>query len=170
MGFGVIIATGIIVFFLLSIYAEMYMLFLTTGTSYATKIKEISELNYKRLHSACRLINVSIANNRRRLSVVIENIGAIKIGDYTTSDLFIHYKSSSSYLDLWIPYSEISNIRPYWRISLQEPDIINPGILDPNETAVISVVLESPVGTNCNDNYIKFVDNRGVACSVYFPC
>ena len=172
MGFGTIFATIAMVVIL----GTSSYLFITgalvTMDTLSSSLKEINEIDNAKLKTEIEIVNVTTDGNND-INVTINNTGATKIlnSEFEHIDVFVYYDvvgASKGYVFLWLPYTETSPPEnDHWRVESISPDLINPGIFDPDEQMEIWIKVQQNIDTD-STNMLKVVMPNSVSDAKHF--
>jgi flagellar protein FlaF len=103
------------------------------------------------------------------ISVSLDNTGSTKIGDFDYMDVIVKYSNTSGTAKtIRIPYQEdAGTLENKWIVGNISPDLVNPGILDPDEEMKLQILLEDSL-ENGSINWIMIVAPNGARTSGYF--
>ena len=103
------------------------------------------------------------------LTVNVTNAGHNKVSDYDKMDLIItSYNATGGLNTVWVTYvAALSGTDDEWTVENITPDIINPGILDANETLSMNVSLTTAIQGG-QTNWLQITTPNGVSTSSYF--
>ena len=170
MGFGTVIATIFSVTLLVvATFVIMSILFDSTDMI-STSFKELKENSNEQLKTE---ISVStVIASASNVNVSINNTGHVKITDFQNMDVLIRYYSyseSETSNIKWIPYTEgLPPASNTWTDNGISPDVINPGILDPDEAMNMWIKVDPPVWNQSENNWLQITTPNGVSASSYF--
>jgi flagellar protein FlaF len=101
--------------------------------------------------------------------VFLLNTGSTKIEDFNHMDIIVNYTNTSGNAKtIWIPYQEdAGNLENRWIVRSISPDLINPGILDPDEKMELQIKLEDSLKNESVD-WLMVAAPNGVKASGYF--
>jgi flagellar protein FlaF len=179
MGFGTIFATiGMVVIIGISSYLFITGALFTMDTL-SNSLKIANEIDNERLKTEIEIGNVSVTPSNpgsgSEINVSINNTGATKIlnSEFEHIDVFVYYHNDTvGTIHRWIPFNDTgySALQDNeWTVVDVTPDLINPGIFDPDEQIKIVIRVEPAIsGTKQNGNWTKIVMPNGVSASKYF--
>ena len=177
MGFGTIFAT---IAFVMIIGITFY--FVITGALFSmdtlsNSLKKMNEIENAQLKTEIEIgENVSVTESNpgpgSKINVFINNTGSTKIlnSEYSHMDVFIHYNATGTgKITKWIPYNDTTGEpgNNEWTVRRISPDLINPGIFDPDEEMKIMIRVYPAIEKN-STNWIKVVTPNAVSASKYF--
>lgn len=114
-----------------------------------------------RAETMIKITNVTIVS-LQKLNITISNIGNSKIWKYNLCDLIVTYTANVSNvlyrLTTRLSYSQSGNPGT-WSLSKIVNDYVDPGILNPNESMIISAVLPYPAAHNSSMVLVFGTDN-----------
>ncbi|MHC1610528.1 MAG: hypothetical protein ACXQTW_02845 [Candidatus Methanospirareceae archaeon] len=177
MGFGTIFATIAMV---VIIGIASYMLIagtLFTMDTLSRSVKIANEMDSARLKTAIEIVNVSVTSlgAGSDINVSVNNTGATKIlnSDFEQIDVFVSYSNhTAGRIHRWIPYNDTDYgaLQPNeWTVVGITPDLINPGIFDPDEQMRIVIRVYPAINsTREKGNWTKIVMPNGISDSRYF--
>ena len=166
MGFGTVIASMLSVAILL---LASYVC--SSGGFYmadvlANSVMEMQENENEILRTGIEITNISA--DEAGVFVSLHNTGSTKVGDYDYMDVIVKYSNASGNTKtIWIPYEDAGAFENKWIVGNISPDLVNPGILDPDEEMKLQILLEDSL-ENESINWIMVVAPNGARNSGYF--
>jgi len=168
MGFGTIFATIAMVVIIgtasyLGITGSLFSM-----DTLSKSLKIANEMDNEQLKTEIEIVDV--IPHPEHIEVMINNTGSTKIltHDYKYMDVFVYYYGKDvGYIFKWIPYTESAPGDNEWTVKSISPDLINPGIFDPNEQMKIEVRLKPDIESDYTD-WIKVVTPNGVSDAEYW--
>lgn len=114
--------------------------------------------------------NITLVPGPDPLEIVLENTGQTKLADFDKWDVIVQYFDESGvYYVQWLPYVEGSSAPYEWDVGWihmnGQPEIFDPGVLNPGEQIMIRTRLDVGVNTT---NMAVVSTPTGVTCSTYF--
>jgi hypothetical protein len=106
------------------------------------------------------------------VEVILENDGQTKLADFNKWDVIFHYyDGGGNYYIVWLPYTEAALNDNEWEVGWirldDQPEIFEPGVLNPGEQIMIRAQLNPPVGIGTT-NMVLVSTPSGVTASTYF--
>ena len=146
----VILVVTLILFAGLNIFQET----LEAQDVLTTTWQEMEEISGDRARTVLTPISSTIKNSGATLEVVLKNEGSIKLTDFDRWDIFLqYYTDSASYEIDWYPYVSAfpannpwTNAGIYVDANTAQPEIYEPGILNPGEEMVVQLQLMPTIG------------------------
>ena len=168
MGVGSIIAAIVAVAAILIasnvfITGELLMTDMLTSS-----IKEMQDTKNEQLKTEIEISNITA--NGTRIDVTLCNTGHERIREYSQMDLIVHYHPADGNMRVvWLPYTNGTPGDDEWTVTERSPDMINPGILDPDENMTIRIMADGgyPMKHNAT-NWLQITTPNGVSTSKYF--
>lgn len=164
MGFGTVIAAMVsVAIILLASYVcsngGFYM-----ADEITDSVIEMQENENEIMKTEIEITNISA--DEAYIFVSLNNTGSTRIGDFDHMDVIVNYSNTSDYAKtIWIPYQEDEGkLENRWIIRGIRPDLINPGILDPDEKMELQILLEDFKSVN----WIMVATPNGAKTSGYF--
>jgi len=116
--------------------------------------------------------NISMEAGPDPLEIVVQNTGHTKLADFSKWDVIVQYfDDAGQYHVQWIPYVEDTNTPYEWDVGWirmnGQPEVFDPGVLNPGEQIMIKTKLDPSVGTNTT-NMVVITTPTGITCSTYF--
>jgi len=149
----------------------------------SNSLKKINEIDNERLKTEIEIGNVSVTpanpGSGSYINVSINNTGSTKIlkSDFKHIDVFVYYHNYTAAegnvtIHKWIPYNDTNYDgsalqNNEWTVVNITPDLINPGIFDPDEQMKI-VVRVYPAINSTSPNRLKVVTPNAVSDAKYF--
>jgi flagellar protein FlaF len=167
MGFGTVIASMIsVAILLLASYVcsngGFYM-----ADVLANSMIEMQENENEILKTGIEITYTSA--DEAGILISLHNTGSTKIGDFDYMDVIVKYSNTSGIIKtVWIPYQEDADISENkWSVGNISPDLVNPGIFDPDEEMELQILLEDPP-KNKSINWIMVAAPNGARTSGHF--
>ncbi len=87
------------------------------------------------------------------VAITVRNDGAERLADYAQWDVILEYDAGGLFVGRWYPYTEAAGSGAnqwtvagiYLDASRADPEVVDPGILNPGEEMVIQVRISPPV-------------------------
>ncbi len=170
MGFGTVIAAMLsVATILLACYVcsngGFYMADVLTNS-----MREMQENENEILKTRIEITGITgIYADEADIFVSLNNKGSTKIGDFEYMDVIVKYSDTSGTVKtIWIPYQEnAGTLENKWIVGNISPDLVNPGIFDPDEEMELQILLEDSL-ENESVNWIMIVAPNGARTSGYF--
>ena len=148
--------------------------FMTSLDASTAGLQELSERgdNLMRTELSPVSTNITLIAGPDPLEVILENTGQTKIADFEKWDIIVQYfDDSAQYQVQWLPFVEGTS-EPYewdvgWIKMNGQPEVFDPGVLNPGEQIMITTLLDPSVGANTT-NMIVISTPGGITCSTYF--
>ncbi|WP_292388121.1 hypothetical protein [Methanosarcina sp. UBA5] len=167
MGFGTVIAAMVsVAVILLASYVcsngGFYM-----ADEITDSVMEMQENENEILKTGIEI--TGIYTDEADIFVSLHNMGSTKIGDFNHMDVIVNYSNTSGNAKTtWIPYQEdAGKLENRWIIRGISPDLVNPGILDPDEKMELQILLKDSL-ENKGVNWIMVATPNGAKTSGYF--
>ena len=125
-----------------------------------------SRLGY-RAQSQLDVVDTSLDTGMDTLSLSLFNSGQTRISAFSRMDVIVIYQSAAGRVTKWVPFADQTLVTDSWQVSAIEDDGFEPGLLNPGETADITVKLPAPVVAG-QSNRIVIVSDAGVVVSAPF--
>ncbi len=140
--------------------------------SWGQMAEQTREMARTRISFAGREVGVQGIN----VEIILTNTGRMALGDFPRWDVVVEYYGGNQrvYCIKWLPYSEGVPGDNEWTVhgiyldaQTGEPEVFEPGILNPGEEIVIQLRLSPKVWTNTTNRLLVATSN-GVAAPVIF--
>lgn len=146
MGFSVVISAAVI---FISFFASIAVILSVADNIYKANDAIINKA--KASNTSIDISNLTVdADDRSHIQITLKNDGKSKLYNYTYFDLIVTYDAYINgdvmQVTEQLSYSD-SLATGQWIITIQD-DIIDPKILNPNETAIIDAMLNNIVVSN----------------------
>jgi flagellar protein FlaF len=138
----------------------------------SNSLKTANEIENERLKTEIEIVEI-VFSGQNKIFVKLNNTGSTKIlnSKFEHIDVFVYYDvvgASKRYVFMWIPYTETSPPEnDHWGVESISPDLINPGIFDPDEQMEIWIKVSNNMNKE-NMGWIKVVTPNAVSASKYF--
>jgi flagellar protein FlaF len=167
MGFGTVIAAMLSV---ATILLTCYVC--SNGGFYMADVLTNSMIEMQQNENEILKTRIEIADiyaDETDIFVSLNNTGSTKIGDFDYMDVIVKYSDTSGTVKtIWIPYQEnAGTLENKWIVGNISPDLVNPGIFDPDEKMELQILLEDSL-ENESINWIMIVAPNGARNSGYF--
>jgi archaellum component FlaG (FlaF/FlaG flagellin family) len=129
--------------------------------------RDMEERLGHRVQSELDVVNTSLDDGKDTLSLSLFNGGQTRISAYPRMDVIVIYESASGHMTKWVPFADQSLVMDSWEVSSIQDDGFEPGLLNPGETAQITVKLPEPVLAG-QTNRIVIVSDAGLVVSAPF--
>jgi flagellar protein FlaF len=167
MGFGTVIAAMVSVatILLASYVCSNGGFYMADGI--ADSVMEMQENKNEILKTGIEI--TGIYTDEADIFVSLHNMGSTKIGDFDHMDVIVNYSNKSGNAKtIWIPYQkDATTLENRWIVRSISPDLVNPGILDPDEGMELQILLEDSL-ENGSVDWLMIAAPNGVKASGYF--
>src|SRR5205823_3798273 len=102
-----------------------------------------------------------------QLTIQVRNDGQTPVASWSSLDLIVSYTASSAQRSVWCSFDATGVAPNSWRVAAIAPDVLDPGLLDPGETATITIILATAVDPGTS-NVVIFSAENGVTVSAIF--
>ena len=165
---AVILVVTLILFAGLNIFQET----LDAQDTLMTTWQEMEDLSVDRARTELTPISSTVKNNGATLEVVFKNEGSTKLADFDRWDVFVQYYTDSSAYEMdWYPYvtavpsnNQWTNAGIYVDATSAQPEVYEPGILNPGEEMVVQVQLMPTIGMTTT-NMLTLSTDYGIQAS-----
>lgn len=167
MGFGTVIASMLSVAILLLAFYVCSSGGFYMADVLANSVMEMQENENEIMKTEIEITNISA--NEAGIFVSLNNTGSTKVGDYDYMDVIVKYSNTSGIAKtIWVPYQGDSDaLEDKWTVGNISPDLVNPGILDPDEEMKLQIILDDSL-KNGSKNWIMVATPNGERTSIYF--
>jgi hypothetical protein len=124
----------------------MFGTFLSTSTTQSESLRELGRINRERAGSIIVVsdasITLSVAGVSTDMTILVDNIGSQPVGSFSRMDVIVQYTDSSdNEVGRYLSYDPASVGNNQWTIPNGgiDPDILNPGMWDPDETLTLEL-------------------------------
>lgn len=146
----VILVVTLILFAGLNIFQET----LDAQNDLSTTWQEMEDLSGDRARTELTPISSTVKSNGSIVEVVLKNNGSTKLADFDRWDLFLqYYTDSATYETDWYPYvttfpgsNQWTNAGIYIDANTAQPEVYEPGILNPGEEIVLQLQIMPSIG------------------------
>jgi archaellum component FlaF (FlaF/FlaG flagellin family) len=166
MGFSIVISSAVI---FISLFASLAITLSIVSSIYKTNdaIVNSAKVNSQINNTSIRISSITLdTNDRKHITITLNNDGKSKLFNYTYFDLIVTYDAdingNMTQVTEQLRYSDSSLSYGQWIISIQN-DIVDPKILNPNEVAIIDAMLSNDVASNGRVIVTISTDNGSIA-------
>jgi archaellum component FlaF (FlaF/FlaG flagellin family) len=166
MGFSIVISSAVI---FISLFASLAIILSIASSIYNTNdaIVNSAKVNSQINNTSIRISSITLdTNDRKHITITLNNDGKSKLFNYTYFDLIVTYDAdingNMTQVTEQLRYSDSSLSYGQWIISIQN-DIVDPKILNPNEVAIIDAMLSNDVASNGRVIVTISTDNGSIA-------
>jgi flagellar protein FlaF len=143
---------------------------LSTQASLAESSGQMQERVGERARTSLTALGAQTSSAGDSVQITLKNSGSTKLADLQNWDVILQYSDGPTQWAMWYPNGDGSNHwveQNYQAASTLAPEVINPGILDPGEEAVVTVTVSPPVGSGTTNLAVVAVPN-GISASTVF--
>jgi hypothetical protein len=148
--------------------------FMTSLDASTAGLQEISTRNNMMMRTELSTVstNITLVLGPDPLNIVLENSGQTKIADFKKWDVIIQYfDDAGQYHVQYLTYKNGSTAPYEWDVGWikmnGQPEVFDPGVLNPGEQIMIQTRLDPSVGINTT-NMVVVSTPTGITCSTYF--
>ena len=141
---------------------------ITTYDRLGQQIKAVEARAGEQSRTRLTLLNPALDGPHNTLTFELLNDGSTRISDWARLDVIFTYQiSATTTVGAWMTYTSGAPGANQWTLSSIISDTIEPGILNPGETATITVEI-SPAAASNRTHQITVAVENGVSTSVTF--
>ncbi len=146
--------------------------FLTSVDNTSTNMQEVSQRNEQIMRTNISVLAINQLS-AGTVEVHISNIGQTKLTDFSKWDVIVHhFDDSDNFHVTWLPYQVSDPANNEWTISgiytsSGQPEVFDPGILNPDEELVIEAVIDPSVKTD-SENQVVITTPNGITVTKPF--
>jgi len=148
--------------------------FMTSVDASAAGLSEIGELTETAMRTMLTPVetNLSLLSGADFLEIVVANTGQTRMTDFEKWDVIVqYYDNAGGYVIKWLPFSASGGTINQWGVQQimlgGQPEVFEPGVLNPGEQIIITTFLDPSVSSNAT-NMVVISTPSGVTCSTYF--
>ena len=157
MGAGTIIATAVAIVLLIITGYVLIGGTISTARIVAIAQQAAAEKENERLHTGIGISAASTDTTTGMTFILVNNTGSEAIGEFDHMEVFL--------LQGNVPYAYMNRSGPFnWTYTIEQPDLVHPGILDPDEAVKITVPYDTAKG---NASWVQVTTANGVSDSAY---
>jgi flagellar protein FlaF len=162
MGVGTVIATAIAILLLIITAYVLIGGTLATAKTAVFAQRAASDEENQRIHTGIMITNASVNSGAEETFVEVKNTGSEVIGDFHHMEVYLLQNVTP---DAYTPYT-YTNLPATFNFTyrIDPPDLIHPGILDPDEVANMTVHYDATKG---DPSWVKVTTSIGVYDSAY---
>ncbi len=161
MGVSVVVSGSIILIILISIGFGLIYVHINAISNNETAYKISRLVDEYRVETLIKIVNITFSS-LQQVNVTVKNVGNTKIWKYQFCDIIVTYVanvSGSLYkLVTRLAYSQNGGLGT-WYVSKILNDYIDPGILNPSESMILTLTLQYPSVRNTAFVVIFITDN-----------
>jgi flagellar protein FlaF len=159
MGAGTIIATAIALILLIVTGYVLIGGTLSTARIVAMAQQAAAEKEAQRMHTRIEIAAASTNSTSFETFVLVNNTGSEVVGDFDHMEVFL--------LQGGVPYMYMNRSGQWnWTFSIQQPDLIHPNLLDPDEVVNITIPYD-PDPLKGPPTWVQVTTANGVSDSKY---
>jgi flagellar protein FlaF len=159
MGAGTIIATAVAIVLLLITGYVLIGGTISTARIVAIAQQAAAEKEIERLHTGIGISAASTDTTAGMTFILVNNTGSEAIGEFDHMEVFL--------LQGNVPYAYMNKSGPFtWTYTIEQPDLVHPGILDPDEVVNITVPYD-PDALKGPPSWVQVTTANGVSDSAY---
>ena len=146
--------------------------FLTSVDSTSSNIDSISQRNEDIMRTNVQVLS-AVQTSGNRLEVTLQNIGQVKLADFSQWDVIIHHEDNGDNFHVtWMPYNPRTLGNNEWNVQgiytlNDQPEVFEPGIFNPDEKMVIQAEIDPGVKSG-STNQVLITTPNGVTVSKSF--
>ena len=162
MGVGTVIATAIAIILLIITAYVLIGGTLATAKTAVLAQRAISDQENQRIHTRIEIMNASANLGTGETFIEVKNTGSEVIGDFDHMEVYLLQNLTP---DAFTPYT-YTNLPAAFNFTYKvvPPDLIHPGLLDPDEVANMTVLYDATRG---DPSWVKVTTSNGVYDSAY---
>lgn len=132
------------------------------------QIKAIEARTGDQARTELTVTDVAVDGPRDTLTVQIRNDGQTGVSAWQALDVIVSYHTGpSTRVTSWFAYAEAGPLDGEWTVDSIQPDAFEPGILNPGETATLTVELSPAAAAGQTHQFILTTDN-GINATALF--
>jgi hypothetical protein len=146
--------------------------FLSSVDDTSVNMQVVSQRNEEIMRTNISVTAIEQAS-ANRLEVHISNIGQIKLTDFPKWDVIVHHMDdANTHYVTWLPYKSSGPGNNEWTIAgiytaSGQPEVFDPGILNPDEVMVIETVIDPDIKTG-SENLVVITTPNGITVTKSF--
>lgn len=127
---------------------------------------DAEEHSIERVRSDITITSVSPSGSD--VDVTVRNDGATPIVDFSRMDVVVQYQDTGGTQTKYIPFTTESAPQPddTWRPLLLTDDVIDPGVLNTDESMTIRIVLDPAPASG--SHWVQVTTELGISASTFF--
>ena len=140
------------------------------NVSWNRALNEKFERMEDQLGTRLSINSAMISNQGAIATVTIENVGVKPVEDFEGMDMLVAYTDTNDKrVQDRLRYTRDSALSAYqWSVTSIKPDVLQPGILDPHETAILTLMFGHTIKSG-SSGILHLVTNNGTTRSIVFP-
>jgi archaeal flagellar protein FlaF len=145
--------------------------FFTSVDASTTRLAEVGQRNETMIRTGLTPVSTNMSASNT-LEVILGNSGQTKLADFGKWDVIVQYRDDvGNYYSKWLPYTDAPLADNQWQLAgillNGAPEVIEPGVLNPEEQLEIRAQLNPSVGDG-TINMIVIATPDGVTASTFF--
>lgn len=170
-----VLTAFIVITLLLFIGLTLFQGFLEAQDDMQVSWQEMEDRLEQRSRTTLTPLNAESKSSGSVIELTLRNDGTTKLADFAEWDVIVqHYSASSAYYVDWMPYVEYEPTGSEWTVvgiymdtAVSQPEVFDPGILNPGEEILLRIRVMPPVGPS-TINLATISTNNGIAVPMVF--
>ncbi len=130
-------------------------------------LRQMEQRMSERSQSQLTVVDASLDGGLDTLSVTLRNDGQTRLSTFERMDLIVVYETAAGEVRKWLPFEAVALSADAWTVDSIDDDAFEPGLINPGETAQLTVKLAEPVTTG-GIHRIVIVSEAGAVASAPF--
>src|SRR5688572_31045792 len=130
-------------------------------------LRQMEQRLSERSQSQLTVVDASLDGGLDTLSVSLRNDGQTRLSTFERMDLIVVYETGSGEVRKWLPFEAVALSADAWTVDSIDDDAFEPGLVNPGETAQLTVELAEPAAAG-STHRIVIVSEAGAVASAPF--
>jgi archaellum component FlaF (FlaF/FlaG flagellin family) len=136
--------------------------------SLSQRVKEVEARTGEQSRTNLTVTGATLDGAKDTLTVQVRNDGQTRVSTWGAVDVIVtYYTAPSTRANEWLAYTSAAPAAGEWTVSGISPDAFEPGLLNPGETATLTIELSQPAVAGMT-NVVVVTTEAGVSVSAPF--
>jgi archaellum component FlaF (FlaF/FlaG flagellin family) len=132
------------------------------------RVKEVEARTGEQARTRLTITGATLDAGNATLTVQVRNDGQTRVASWSAADVIVtYYTGPSTRENQWLAYATAAPAAGEWTVSSISPDSFEPGLLNPGETATLTIELGQPAAAGMS-NVVEITTEAGVSVSAPF--
>jgi archaellum component FlaF (FlaF/FlaG flagellin family) len=135
--------------------------------SLGESLRQMEQRMSERTQSHLTVTDATLDGGLDTLSIGLRNDGQTRLSAFERMDLIVIYETASGEVRKWLPFESGALSADAWTVDSISDDVFEPGLVNPGETALLTVELAEPAAAG-STHRIVIVSEAGAVASAPF--